>query len=370
MKFLTLVVPIAIATLAVTFYLVPRGYYLDRGHAIESGHRIGDVSGLQTEKDMRSSKTENDEFKSYAISECEDQVKLHIKTPSTAKFPHTGRVSVFPNGAHIFNIWDEFDSQNVFGAMIRSSYSCKMRRIGPDDSSEKHDSWKLVYLAIDGAVISSEEKELPLETQRRTGPDKALAAIPAVSLGAVMLSESALPSDINTPPRAGADNVGMRPSTLEDLKSAVSFASTDGGAITLSDNNHFVEGCNGRVLDILLNTGSKDITFPSAMVTTHDYQLVQITGEADTRLPDGVHRDVYVCKVAKVVPSDDNGCNRWLLVDIRIGKWEVAYSTEFFKPTGELQKYLKQSEANSSPNPLKGCRNDPDPHPLQRSKPQ
>jgi len=80
-----------------------------------------------------------------AESHCEDFVKEHIQTPSTAKFPEENtRIRFFDNKSYdnkSLEVSGEFDAQNGFGAMIRSHYDCTVHKTGLD-------TWELVDIQI------------------------------------------------------------------------------------------------------------------------------------------------------------------------------------------------------------------------------
>ena len=80
-----------------------------------------------------------------AESHCEDFVKEHIQTPSTAKFPEENtRIRFFDNKSYdnkSLEVSGEFDAQNGFGAMIRSHYDCTVHKPGLD-------TWELVDIQI------------------------------------------------------------------------------------------------------------------------------------------------------------------------------------------------------------------------------
>ena len=61
-----------------------------------------------------------------AFNYSEDYVKQRLKSPSTAKFPKSSEkrnyITKVSDDEYIIEAW--VDSQNGFGAMIRSSYSC------------------------------------------------------------------------------------------------------------------------------------------------------------------------------------------------------------------------------------------------------
>lgn len=58
---------------------------------------------------------------------CEDRVKDGLKAPSSANFQ---RPIITDTGENKWRIKGEFDAQNGFGAMIRSTYVCETRLEG------------------------------------------------------------------------------------------------------------------------------------------------------------------------------------------------------------------------------------------------
>jgi hypothetical protein len=79
-----------------------------------------------------------------ALVMCEDFIKDRLIAPSTAEFPwsfdnyQVHRLIDRENG---YNIEGRFDSQNAFGAMIRSIFSCKVQ-------NTTGDTWELLDLYI------------------------------------------------------------------------------------------------------------------------------------------------------------------------------------------------------------------------------
>lgn len=63
-----------------------------------------------------------------AFNYAEDFVKQRLKSPSTAEFIGTfeksDHITELENDEYLINSW--VDSQNSFGAMIRSKFSCKI----------------------------------------------------------------------------------------------------------------------------------------------------------------------------------------------------------------------------------------------------
>lgn len=62
-----------------------------------------------------------------AISVCRDHIRSMLKAPSTAKF---SAESATDKGDGTFRVFGYVDSQNSFGAMIRSSWGCTARDQG------------------------------------------------------------------------------------------------------------------------------------------------------------------------------------------------------------------------------------------------
>jgi len=77
-------------------------------------------------------------------------VKTILKAPSTAKFPFLDFVSNdLGNGK--YQVTSHVDSQNSFGAMIRSNWTVTIQFIGGDDADLNN--WKLERMVFDGEVI-------------------------------------------------------------------------------------------------------------------------------------------------------------------------------------------------------------------------
>lgn len=81
-----------------------------------------------------------DTIGAFAISQ--QFVKDRLKAPSTAEFPWYSSESVTPLGEERYRVQSYVDSQNSFGAMIRTKYVAIVRKTG--DSN-----WSLESLAID-----------------------------------------------------------------------------------------------------------------------------------------------------------------------------------------------------------------------------
>ncbi len=79
-----------------------------------------------SEDNNSSSSTETNKMLAYNYAE--HFVKQRLKSPSTAEFPgifeKADHITELGNDEYLINSW--VDSQNSFGAMIRSKFSCKI----------------------------------------------------------------------------------------------------------------------------------------------------------------------------------------------------------------------------------------------------
>lgn len=71
-------------------------------------------------------------YKYEAMAFAEWAMKRQLKAPSTAKFPgfHDEGVTAQDWGGDKFTVWSYVDSQNGFGAMIRTRYEMTVQRQG------------------------------------------------------------------------------------------------------------------------------------------------------------------------------------------------------------------------------------------------
>lgn len=81
-----------------------------------------------SDDDNSSGSSSKDTNKMLAYNYAEDFVKKRLKSPSTAEFPglfeKDKHVTELENDEYLINSW--VDSQNDFGAMKRSKFSCKI----------------------------------------------------------------------------------------------------------------------------------------------------------------------------------------------------------------------------------------------------
>lgn len=66
-----------------------------------------------------------------AITACREFVTRELKAPATAKFPRDREMAV--SGTNPFTVASSVDSQNSFGALIRSSFVCTVSRLPSGD---------------------------------------------------------------------------------------------------------------------------------------------------------------------------------------------------------------------------------------------
>ena len=104
---------------------------------------IGAVAGDNSGSGGGSSSSDQ---KYAAFDICKSFVKDRLKAPSTAKFRNffqdDGEVSVSGYGDGPYTVISSVDSQNGFGAQIRSSFTCTV-------TNTSGDSWHLDSISID-----------------------------------------------------------------------------------------------------------------------------------------------------------------------------------------------------------------------------
>jgi len=75
--------------------------------------------------------------------ECEVFVKDRLKAPSTAKFSNE-QAYTLQTQTDAFQVTGDVDAQNGFGAMLRNSFTCDVRRVSVDSSGGEE--WNLINL--------------------------------------------------------------------------------------------------------------------------------------------------------------------------------------------------------------------------------
>jgi hypothetical protein len=90
-----------------------------------------------------------DDRRYAAFSVCKDLVKDQLRAPGTAVFrdyfEDDGEVRVTGSGEGPYTVTSTVDSENGFGALLRSSFVCSVR---PAGSAGGKTTWKLVDLNV------------------------------------------------------------------------------------------------------------------------------------------------------------------------------------------------------------------------------
>lgn len=87
------------------------------------------------------------DHKTMAYIQCQLHVEDMLKSPASAKFPSSLDTNIHDMGNNTFEIRSYVDSQNSFGAMIRTNFFCKIQYTGnekDDDANSK--LWNLLQL--------------------------------------------------------------------------------------------------------------------------------------------------------------------------------------------------------------------------------
>jgi hypothetical protein len=87
------------------------------------------------------------DYKTMANIQCQLNVENRLKSPSSADFPSSLSTDIRDVGNNVFEIRSYVDSQNSFGAMIRTDYFCKIQYIGSEADDEADSRfWSLLQL--------------------------------------------------------------------------------------------------------------------------------------------------------------------------------------------------------------------------------
>ncbi len=109
---------------------------------------------------------------SMASIQAKEYVKKSLKSPSTAKFPGLWELAndgvvAYEKETNKYEIISYVDSQNSFGAMIRSNWNVVLKYLGGDDSDIRN--WQLERMIIDDKIIyeiqQKTEKEQPIKVK-------------------------------------------------------------------------------------------------------------------------------------------------------------------------------------------------------------
>lgn len=84
------------------------------------------------------------DFDAYVVAE--GRVKDKLKSPSTAEFPNSKTANIQRGADNIWIVSSYVDSQNSFGAMLRSNWVIRLQFTG--DDPERYENWKTLELSI------------------------------------------------------------------------------------------------------------------------------------------------------------------------------------------------------------------------------
>lgn len=87
----------------------------------------------------------SEKLSTSATAICQSFIETQLKSPASAKHPHSIKATPTPAGNYILR--SHVDSQNSFGAMIRAKYICELSHQGGDPTNPKN--WKPIALIIE-----------------------------------------------------------------------------------------------------------------------------------------------------------------------------------------------------------------------------
>ncbi|WP_261665494.1 hypothetical protein [Deinococcus sp. Marseille-Q6407] len=114
----------------------------ERQPAADSTQAAADTAAqkAEAEKEKAAKEAEKNKLpnmnKFEVIVDCEESLKNKLKAPSTAKF-QTGDDPVWLDGESAWTYMATVDSQNSFGAMLRSKWGCVIKGTTKDDATIK-----------------------------------------------------------------------------------------------------------------------------------------------------------------------------------------------------------------------------------------
>jgi|GEM_PF-1289184 len=89
-------------------------------------------------------RTEED-IKRTAVFNCKAVAMSRLKSPASAKFPLG--IAAEHLGGGIYRVKSSVDSQNSFGAMLRSNFTCDLQYVGGDDTDAGN--WRLIDIQME-----------------------------------------------------------------------------------------------------------------------------------------------------------------------------------------------------------------------------
>ncbi|MBP7898913.1 hypothetical protein KAZ92_03135 [Candidatus Gracilibacteria bacterium] len=93
--------------------------------------------------------------KSSAESFARSYVKSTLKAPTTAKFGYSASVKQDAEDSNLFEVISDVTSENSYGAKLTSTWSLKMKYIGPDTKEKIDDGtyWTVEEFYFDGKKV-------------------------------------------------------------------------------------------------------------------------------------------------------------------------------------------------------------------------
>lgn len=73
------------------------------------------------------------EVEELAYDVCQQAVEMELRAPATAEWPSLDEVTVVARPNRRYDVEGFVDSQNGFGALIRSDVYCGLRQVGESD---------------------------------------------------------------------------------------------------------------------------------------------------------------------------------------------------------------------------------------------
>jgi hypothetical protein len=90
-----------------------------------------------------------EDYSTTAYLQSQGYVKNALKSPASAKFPYSYEIRNLPDNRFVVSSY--VDSQNSFGAMLRSNWVVTLQYLGGNEFEGK--SWKLEAMTVDGERV-------------------------------------------------------------------------------------------------------------------------------------------------------------------------------------------------------------------------
>jgi hypothetical protein len=98
---------------------------------------------------LTSKKDQKHDYSNMAVIQCQNFVKDRLKSPGSAEFPFLEH-TIKDLGNQTFEVVSYVDSQNSFGALLRTYYTCRIQYVGSDtDQNSDRRFWNLLNLEFE-----------------------------------------------------------------------------------------------------------------------------------------------------------------------------------------------------------------------------